>query len=282
MDGTEKVLLLLAGTSLATLGGLQLLKRRDASEERDACRRLSVPADEKPFDQGMVSALPDPARRYFLFSIAQGTPLGRRAEIEMAGRLGLGSLKKPNYIPFKARQILSAPHGFLWKVRAGSGVMRFSGSDGYLDGRGWTRFWLWNAVPIVRAGGTTDYGRSAAARGIAEALFWTPAALLLSGDVRWEPLDSNSARVVIRHRGEDHAVDLTVAPDGRPLSMVLQRWSRENPERQWRHQPFGGTIEEMGTFGGYTVATRVEGGNHFGTPSYFPFYQSQVREIRFF
>ncbi len=66
-----------------------------------------------------------------------------------------------------------------------------------------------------------------------------------------------------------------------PFRFVLQRWSRENPERVWRYQPFGGTIEEIGTFGGYTVATRVDGGNHFGTPDYFPFFRARVERIEF-
>src|SRR3712207_8188864 len=40
---------------------------------------------------------------------------------------------------------------------------------------------------------------------------------------------------------------LTVAPDGRPLSVALERWSDANPERVFRWQPFGATIDRKST-----------------------------------
>jgi hypothetical protein len=62
--------------------------------------------------------------------------------------------------------------------------------------------------------------------------------------------------------------------------VLIQRWTRENPEREWRLQPFGGTIVETTQAGGYGVASRVDGGNWFGTPAYFPFYRARVLSIR--
>ncbi len=61
----------------------------------------------------------------------------------------------------------------------------------------------------------------------------------------------------------------------------MRRWSDANPERAFRWQPFGGTVAEEARFGGYTVAGRVEAGNHFGTDDYFPFFRARVLGLRF-
>lgn len=268
---------------LAAGFGLQALRAADSRRARAAWDALAGRAEAVParFDPAMVDGLPPPARRYFLYSIAPGTPIRRVAEIDLRGEIGLGTKARPRYLPMRARQILAAPYGFVWRLEAGTGVGRISGSDGYADGRAWTRFWWRNLAPVARAGGSPDHARSAAARGIAEALFWTPAAVLPRDGVAWESVGADTARLLVEHRGERFAVDLTVAEDGRPRSVVLQRWSRENPERRWRFQPFGGTVEAVGRFDGYRVATRIEGGNHFGTDAYFPFYRAKVESIRF-
>lgn len=69
----------------------------------------------------------------------------------MEGELSLGTKQDPKYQPMRAKQILAAPHGLLWRVSAGNGAMRLSGSDGMVADRSWTRFWLLGLVPVVRA-----------------------------------------------------------------------------------------------------------------------------------
>lgn len=271
------------GLIAAAVLGLQGWRWLDARRDADAWSRLARPAPgpSATFDPAMVSDLPDPARRYFLFAIAPGTRLSQVAELEMTGQLSLGTQGRPDYMPMRARQILAGPRGFVWQLRAGSPRLWFSGSDGYVSGQGWTRFWLYDVAPVARAGGDADYARSAAGRAIAESLFWVPAALLPSASVRWEPVDNDTARAIVSQGGHDHVLDLTVASDGRPRAVSILRWSRENAQRVWRLQPFGGTIGEIRQVGGYRVAASVEGGNGFGTAAYFPFYRARITRIRF-
>jgi len=229
------------------------------------------------FDPAMIEGLPEPARRYFLYTIERGAPLRRVVEIEMTGELGFGTKQKPDYRPMSARQILAPPHGFVWRLKAGP----ISGSDGAMPDISWTRFWLFGLVPIVRVGLNDDHHRSAFGRVIAEAAFWAPASLLPGETVTWAPLDATSARATVRYGEFTQAVDITVAEDGRPTRVLIERWSNENPDRVFREQPFGGDLAEFRTFGGYRLPTRVEGGNHFGTDAYFPFYKANVTAIRF-
>lgn len=228
----------------------------------------------------MVAELPDPVRRYFRYAIRPGTPLCTVAEISMAGEIGLGNKAAPGYLPMRAEQILAPPHGFVWMLDAGS-RLRVSGSDVAEDGRSWSRFWLLGVVPVARAGGNDDHARSAFGRYVAEAVFWTPAALLPGENVRWEGIDDSTARVTVGHTGLEQAIDLTVDAAGRLDKIALQRWSDANPEKVFRRQPFGGYLSDYREFGGFRLPTRIEAGNMFETDDYFPFFKATVTSVRF-
>ncbi len=266
----------LAAAGLAVLAGWRARDRRcDANE---VSRLLALqPPNPACFSNEIISGLPEVAQRFFRFAIAPGTPLWEVAAIEMMGEFGMGDNEAPNYVPITASQVLAAPHGFIWTVSGGQGRMRFSGSD-TLD---WTRFWLMDLAPVARIGDDTDHRKSAFGRCIAEAVFWTPAALLPRHGVTWEGLSESHARVTIQHGGLGQAVDVTIGTDGQPLQVEFQRWSNANPENTYRHQPFGGYLSGFRDFQGFRLPTRVEGGNHFGTANYFPFFKVKITRIRF-
>jgi hypothetical protein len=233
-----------------------------------------------PFAPEMVADLPEAAQRYLRFAIAVGTPLRRVAELDMVGRFGLGDRNRPRYLPMRAREIIAPPDGFVWTTAIGAGFMRFSGLDGCAGGAAWTRVWLLGMLPIVRPAVTPDLVRSARARAVLEAL-WVPAALLPANGAHWEAIDVDRVRAVFETAGERHTIDLRLAADGRPVEVSTRRWSNANPERVYRWQPFGGTIEAVGTFGGYRVPVRLAVGNHFGTAAYFPFFEAEIVDIRY-
>ncbi|HET8747389.1 MAG TPA: hypothetical protein VFM98_17450 [Ramlibacter sp.] len=62
-----------------------------------------------------------------------------------------------------------------------------------------------------------------------------------------------------------------------PVSMP--RWSDANADKVYRLQPFGGELSDFRAVSGYRLPFRVDGGNFFGTPEYFPFYRARVLEI---
>ncbi len=275
----KTALLFGALSAAALLGGAAAWRASDQRADRSEARRLAElqPSAPERFDPSLVADLPEPARRFFGFAIAPGTPLWTVAEIEMTGRFALGDQDAPNYMQMTAEQTLAAPHGFVWSMRAGRGAMRVSGSD---SGR-WTRFWAMGLAPVARSGGTTDHARSAFGRYVSEAVFWTPAALLPGPGLRWEAVDHSTARVIVTRGDLSQSVGVTVDADGRPSKVAFPRWTNANPEKVYRLQPFGGNISEFRTFGGFTLPTHVEAGNHFGTEDYFPFFVADVHDIRF-
>ncbi|MCG7201224.1 hypothetical protein MD273_15930 [Marinobacter pelagius] len=273
------VIYLIIALILAVLAALSARRFADFRADRQATEALilSQPAAPARFDPVMVAPLPEPARRFFLYTIAPGTPLYTVATLTMEGKFGMGDRAKPDYMAMSARQTLAAPTGFIWRMHARRGSMRISGSD---TGQ-WTRFWLMGLLPVARMGGDADHTLSAFGRYIAEAVFWTPAVVLPGPNVHWELVDVHTARVTVRHGGLSQAVDVTVAGDGRPIQVRFDRWSNANPEKEHRWQPFGGYLSEFRDVDGFRLPTHVEAGNYFGTERYFPFFVVDVTEIVF-
>jgi hypothetical protein len=241
---------------------------------------LSVALPDR-YEPTMVSKVPEPARRFFAFAIEPGTRLTTVADLTMLGDLSLGKKESPNYQPMTARQILAAPHGFVWEIQAGAGLMQISGSDGMVRGQSWTRFWLRGVVPVVRVGGDADHLRSSFGRVVAEAAFWTPAFLLPREGIVWSAVDSNTARVTVTHGALTQAVDIRVDDTGQAIRVSMPRWTNANPDRVYRIQPFGGELSDFRKVSGYRVPFRVDGGNFFGTPDYFPFYRARLTNVLF-
>ena len=258
------------------LAALLVWRQLDVYLDRAAWTRLADRSrqDDVRFDTSMIADLPGPARRYFEFMIETGTPIRTAVCIEMTGELGLGTKSEPRYQPMTATQILAPPHGLVWKVK--SGIL--SGSDGALPEASWTRFWLLGLLPVVRVS-NADHQRSAFGRVVAEAAFWAPASLLPSDTVAWEGVASDTARATVRNGKFTQSVDVTVDALGAPTEVLIQRWSNENPEKEFREQPFGGYPSDYQRVDGYRLPMHVKGGNHFGTADYFPFFKADVTKI---
>lgn len=273
---------------LIGLGAAALLASQRARREKDdnqaisAWGRLVAQAGVAGgvFDPAMVAGLPEPARRFFLFAILPGARLGTAVELSMDGELFLGTRAQPRAQRMHAQQLLAPPHGLVWRVQAETALMRVCGSDGMVGAQSWTRFWLYGVIPIVRAGGDPDHLRSSFGRVVAEGAFWAPASLLPQAGVSWAPVDENTARATVCHAGMRQELDIRVDAQGRPLWVRMPRWSNANPKGVYREQPFGGEVSDFREVQGFRVPFRVDGGNFFGTPDYFPFYRARVRSLR--
>ncbi|WP_416899259.1 MAG: DUF6544 family protein [Minwuia sp.] len=277
MSILQTVLWAAGSAGVAAAGALLLLRLADRRRDAAAWRSLSVssPPGGARFDPAMVGHLPEPARRYFGYMIRPGAPLHRAVSLGLRGEIGLGTREKPGYRPFVADQVLACPAGLVWRMGAGA----ISGTDAMLPEGSWSRFRLFGLVPVARVSGNPDHFRSAFGRVVAEAAFWTPAALLPGPGVTWSEAGPDTARAVVSAHGLSQAVDIVVADDGRPLTVCIQRWSNENPGRVYRLQPFGGVPSDFEEKDGYRLPLSVEGGNHFGTPDYFPFYRAKVTSL---
>jgi hypothetical protein len=244
----------------------------------------SVAAGAQPsgevFDPASVGELPEIARRYFNHAIAAGTSLKSVIELEMEGTFVLGDKNSQQIYSMTARQILRPPSDFVWIPQMKKGLVRISGSDALVDGEAWSRFWLMGLVPVANAQGSPDIARSAAFRSAMESV-WVPPSLLPRNKVLWEQTGPDTARVRLQRTDPEIALDLTLGADGSVREIVGQRWSNANPQGIFKLQPFGGSVTAERTFGGYTIPSRLEVGNHYGTGDYLPFFRAELVNTAF-
>jgi hypothetical protein len=274
---TVGLVVLIAGVTGISMGRWK--SGRDARHARAVWDALLAQCDSAPpsYDPVMVADLPEIGQRYFAGAMAPGTSLRRVARLEMEGSLILNGRE----LPMRADQLLAPLHGFVWRAVAGSGLIRFSGSDGYWNGRtSWTRFWLWGVLPVARIADTEDHARAAAARMLMESL-WAPAALLPQSGAVWTQTGADQAEVRFPEMQGVEPIYLTLDAAGRVLEMTTLRWSDANPERIYRLQPFGGRTLAYATVQGFTIPTAIEIGNLFGTPEYAPFFRARLTRVEY-
>jgi hypothetical protein len=240
--------------------------------------RTSDPAPPVLYHPDMVAELPEIGRRYFAAAIAPGTPLHRIAEFKMEGTF----IMNGRHFNMQADQILAPDHGFVWRASMRSGALRFAGSDGYESGSGsWTRFWLAGLVPLARIGGSEDHRRAAAARMMMETI-WAPATLLPQYGAVWRQLAPDQAEISFPSVVGIQPVIFTLDEHGHIREATTMRWTDANPEKVYRHQPFGGRMLDHETIQGFTIPSEVEIGNMFGTAQYVPFFHARLSDGRFF
>ena len=246
-------------------------------------KALAANAKQSPdlFDASQIETLPTAAQRFFKASIKNASPLHTVVEISMRGEFSLGDKNKPNYLPMTACQLLAPPYGFIWQVKAGKGMMQFTGSDAAFPGGSWTRFWLYGLLPVVRESGTYDHALSSFGRYMGEAVFWSPASLLPTDNVVWKEIDANSAQVTVTHADFALTIEITLDANGHLKQVWFNRWSNANDENMFRYQPFGGYLSDFKEFNGFLLPTTVSAGNHFGTSAYFPFFKASVESVQF-
>ena len=194
---------------------------------------------------------------------------------------GLGDVHAHNYYPFSAIQYNDAPNGFTWALKTHDTAMRMNGNDLFWSDRSHTKFWLFGIIPVARVGDNPDHLRSAFGRLVIEMVVWSPAALLPQFGTEWETVAPDIIRATVTKGNLIQAVDITIGADGAPQAFTIQRWSDANADKEFRLQPFGGVAKDFMNAAGIRVARKVEVGNHFGTPDYFPFFQAEIIKFEF-
>ena len=240
----------------------------------------SAKSGDRRFAAHMVQGLPETARRYFTHAIAPGTLLKTTVELEMQGTFLLGDKAKFQTYEMRAEQILAPPNQFVWIPSLRSGPLHITGSDALVRGGAWTRFWINSLVPVASSKSSPDLVRSAQFRSVVEGL-WAPAALLPGEDIRWSEPAADVARVTRSTGAEPIVIDLKLSKLGAVIEVVGQRWSNANAAGVFQLQPFGGTVKGEASFGGYTIPTKLNVGNHFGTDEYLPFFQAEIVSARY-
>lgn len=276
------ILSALAVLSATGIGAGHLIYRAAMRRSRAAFRKtMAARSAPTVFDPQDVADLPEIARRYFAFALRPGTEVGGPVELAMEGVFLLGTAAKSQSFAMTARQAMAPPHGFVWEPVLRSGPVAITGSDGLLDDKAWTRFWLMGVMPVANARASRDLVRSAQFRAAMEGAIWAPGCLLPGNGVAWNQLGEDVAEITFRQFAPPITLRMKIDWRGAVHEVSGQRWSDANEDKVFRLQPFGGTLGQHSSFGGMTIPTEVAVGNHFGTADYLPFFQARITDARF-
>jgi hypothetical protein len=216
----------------------------------------SAPTGHRTFQPDRLADLPEGASRYLQHAVAPGSRLAAAVRLRMHGEI-----KIKRWSRFTAEQVIRWDRGMIWQATARVSGLPISGSDRLVDGDGAMRWKLLGLFPVTSAAGA-DINRSAVGRLAAESI-WLPS-FLCRTDVSWtQPAPwQPTAHFTLWGEGADLRLEIDAA--GRLAHLSLPRWG--NPDRGGFHYAdFGAVVEAEGTFGGYTIPTRLRAGWHFGS-----------------
>lgn len=212
--------------------------------------------------------LPEPVRRYLAHALPSGEAGPARVKLTMSGRIKVGI-----WLPFSATQWCDGK-SFLWRASVGLGPLRpLNVTDRYEGGRGSMRGRLMGRLTLFEQ---TDSNvvRSAAARTALEAVF-APRGLLPERGYAWRADGDHHIVASTENPPEQVEVHLHVAPDGRLLSALAQRWG-EVAKGTFGYLPFGADMHEERRFGDLVIPSRVTAGWNYGTDGYNPFFKAMI------
>lgn len=215
-----------------------------------------------------MDGLPDPVRRYLSHAVASGEPGVPGVRLTMSGRIRVGI-----WLPFIATQRCDGK-SFRWRASVGLGPLRpLEVTDRYEDGEGsmsgkllgrWALFEQTDANVV----------RSAAARAALEGTF-APRALLPGRGYAWRAESDEHIVASTENPPELVEVHFRIAPDGRVLNVVAQRWG-EVTKGTFTYLPFGADVHEERRFGDLVIPSRVTAGWNYGTERYSPFFKATI------
>ncbi|WP_228052554.1 DUF6920 family protein [Nodosilinea sp. LEGE 07298] len=245
-----------------TLANAPSVSLEDLWRSQSTDPEASPLATGTPFNPDAFTHLPSLAQRYLTQAIAPSTPLAAAVRLHMHGNIKLDQ----TWHRFQGEEVIRWPRGMVWRATAWMRGLPVVGADRLVDGVSEVQWKLLGLFPVMQAAGN-DVTRSAAGRVQGE-LVWLPS-VLCHPDVGWTQRNESQVQASFNALGEPAHLTLTLTPEGSLQQVKLSRWG--NPEGGDHHYvDFGVIVEANGTFGGYTIPTKMRAGWFFGTDRFEP------------
>ncbi|MBD3192866.1 MAG: hypothetical protein GF308_19660 [Candidatus Heimdallarchaeota archaeon] len=143
---------------------------------------------DKVYNSKQVEGLPTPVKRYFQYSLQEDQPYISYVRLKHKGQFR----QKQKWQAIKGQEYFTVEKpGFIWIGK----VPFFKAKDKYYDGQGNLQIKLFSFIPIINTKGK-EWNQGELLRWLGEAP-WFPTALLPSEKLRWEPIDEESAKVIL-------------------------------------------------------------------------------------
>jgi len=200
-----RVLLIAIGIVIVGLAGALLvsaarLARANARVVADLLA-ISSPESDRVFRNDDLEGLPEPVQGYLAHVLTEGQPYVRTVRLQQSGEFRLGDAAAP-WKPLSATQHFTVdPPGFVWDARVEMvPLVPVRVLDMYTAGEGALRAKILSSITVASAESSPELDSGELMRYLAEAV-WLPTAFLPGEGVDWVPIDEQSARATVEHRG---------------------------------------------------------------------------------
>jgi hypothetical protein len=166
--------------------------------------------------------------------------------------------------------------GFIWAVNIKMApLVHIVGMDKYINGRGNMLIKAMSLITVANGSGK-EINQGTLLRYLAETM-WFPSAAL-NDYIKWEEIDSNSAKATMTYKGTTATGVFTFSDKGEPQSFVAQRYGDFDGE--YRMETWACVMNEYKEFNGLNVPSkgeliwRLKSGD-------FHWYNFEVKELEF-
>lgn len=181
------------------------------------------------------------------------------------------------WMPTEAEQYFTIGEpGFIWKAKIKAApLLHIVGRDKYYDGKGNMLIKILSLITVADARGK-ELDQGTLLRYLAETV-WFPTAAL-SSYIKWEEIDSNSARAIMSYRGVTASGVFMFNEKGEVINFVAERYMELNG--QYVMETWSTPMKDYKEFNGIRIPTKGEAIWNLKTGN-FSWYQVEITEIEY-
>jgi len=233
--------------------------------------------ERKVVTEDDIRDLPEPVQRYLRYTGIIGRQRAAFVRLKQTGAMR----PKPDgkWFPLKAEEYYTVDNpGFVWKGRmAIAPLISAEAQDMYLNGQGNMHVKLISAINIVNAKGK-EMDEASLMRYFNE-MQWFPSSLV-SGNVKWEAIDANSARSTLTDRGMTVSALFCFDKEGKITNFIAER-GRSTDGGKVVRTTWSTPISEYGTYGnGLRLPSKGEAIWHLDSGE-FSYIKLEITEVEY-
>ena len=230
------------------------MKKRVRSEVAELFEKEKDAYIPRKIAEEDIAGLPEPVQKYLRYTQIIGKEKARTVRLKQKGFFRTKPDQK--WMPLQAEEYFTVdPPAFLWygRIRLFP-LVSFNAIDKFYKDEGSLVVKLLSLFKVADAKGE-EYDQAELVRYLSE-IIWFPSAFL-SDYIRWEPINSDSARVTINVAGVTASADVYFNQEGQMTNFVAERYMDVNGGailKKWSTP-----IQEYAEINGIMVPVKGEG-----------------------
>ena len=273
-----KIILIAVGSiivmavSSVTIGNI-IFKRKVNSEVAELLTKVRETKSNIITEEGL-EGLPEPVQKYLRYTGAIGKEKTETVRLKQKGSFRQGDR---SWKPFEAEQYYTTnPPSFIWIADMKAfPLLSVKGRDMYYQGKGNMLIKIPPFVTIADARGK-EIDQGTLVRYLNEVM-WFPS-VYLNDYVKWESIDSTSAKATITYGGVTASAILYFDDEGKLTNFVAQRYMME--DEKYSLETWATPIEEYREINGLRLPVKGEGVWKLDSGD-FPYIRVEITDIEY-